>query len=170
MMGLQMRRSFINLTMEGVSETAAAMREIGKDVTIRAAMRRELRRAALPTLQMAKNNAPVEKGWMKEGIVLTGTLARRQRRGGKYARPTDRNTVNLFLGTKPRGPGVLAEFGTGPRYTKKGKFTGAAPAQPFLRPAWESDKYNVLDRFSRAIGPSLEKAARRAARRRAKGK
>lgn len=155
--------------MLGVKETADNMRAIGKDVTIRAAMRRELRRAALPTLQMARNNAPVHKGWMKEGISLTGTLARRQRRGGKYARSTDTNTVNIFLGAKPKGPGVLTEFGTGPRFTKKGKFTGAAPAQPWLRPAWEADKYNVLDRFSRAIGPSIEKSARRAAKKRAKG-
>lgn len=156
--------------MLGVEETAANLRAIGKDVTIRAAMRRELRKAALPTLEMAKRNAPAEKGWMREGISLTGTLARRQRRGGKYARSNDTNTVQMFLGAKPKGPAVLNEFGTGPRYHKKtGKFVGAAPAQPFLRPAWESDKMNVLDRFTRGIGPALEKAAKRAARKRAKG-
>lgn len=156
--------------MLGVEETAQALRDIGKDTTIRAAMRRELRRAATPTLQMARNNAPVHKGWMKDGISLTGTLARRQRRGGKYARPNDRNEVNLFLGAKPKGPGVLTEFGTGPRYNKKGKFVGAAPAQPWLRPAWEADKHNVLDRFSKAIGPAILKSARRANRKRAKAK
>lgn len=163
------RKSFIKMDLLGVEETAANLRAIGKDRTIRAAMRRELRKAATPTLAMAKNNAPVESGRMKAGVALTGILSYRQRRGGKYGKLNSTNEIHLFLGAKPRGPGVLTEFGTGPRFTKKGKFTGAAPAQPWLRPAWESDKYNVLDRFQRGVGPALEKAARRAARRKAKG-
>lgn len=163
------RNSFIKLDLLGVEETAKNLREIGKDRTIRAAMRRELRKAATPTLGLAKTNAPTETRRMQDGIALSGVLSYRQRRGGKYAKLNSSNEVHLFLGAKPRGPGVLTEFGTGPRFTKKGKFTGAAPAQPWLRPAWESDKHNVLDRFERGLGPALEKAARRAARRRAKG-
>lgn len=164
------RRSLINIDFHGAEDLQKALRDIGKDKTIRTAMRKHLRKATEPTLQMAKNNAPVETGRMKDGIALTGVLSRRQRRGGNYSEGLGENTVRLFLGAKPRGPGVLSEFGTGPRYTKKGKFTGAAPAQPFLRPAWEADKYNVLDRFSRSLGPAIERAARRANKKKALGK
>lgn len=164
------RKGFIRMDFLGVEETAKALRDIGKDKTIKAAQRRELRKAATPTLEMARRNAPTETQRMRDGISLSGILSRKQRRGGRYAKDPTQNTVHLFLGAKPRGPAVLTEFGTGPRYTKKGKFTGSAPAQPFLRPAWEADKMNILDRYQRGISKSILRAARRANKKRAAGK
>ena len=74
---------------------------------------------------------------------------------------------------EPLSPGddkaAIAEFGTGPRYHKKTrKFVGAMPAQPFLRPAWEQHKDQILEDFSKALWIQIEKSAKRLARRQAK--
>ena len=102
-----------------------------------------------------------------EAFVQSHQLSRRQRRGGGYK--VNPNTAYVWIGAAPRGPGVLAEFGTGPRYHKKTrKFVGAMPAQPFLRPAWEQHKDQILEDFSKALWIQIEKSAKRLARRQAK--
>jgi len=165
------RNSFLTMEMIGARELEAALRELGQDRLIRRTMRRALLKAAKPAAATAQRLAPggvYSTGRMASKIKASTTLARRQRRGGHYR--YDPNTAYVWIGSSPKGPGVLTEFGTGPRYTKEGAYRGAAPAQPFLRPAWEQHKYQILNDFSRELWVEVEKSAKRLARRTAKAR
>lgn len=160
---------FISLEMQGLRDVESALRALGQDRLIKNTNRRALRDAAMPAEATARRLAPggpYSTGRMAAKIKVSSTLARRQRRGGKYR--DDKNTAHVFIGAAPRGPAVLTEFGTGPRFTKSGKFTGAAPAQPFMRPAWEMHKHGILQSYSKNIWIQIEKSAKRLARRQAK--
>lgn len=164
-----MSDKFISLELLGLQDVEQALYALGQDRLIKNTNRRALLRAARPAAQTAKRLAPggrYSTGRMASKIGVTSTLAQRQRRGGKY-RKTD-NTAHVFIGASPRGPAVLTEFGTGPRFTKAGKFTGAAPAQPFMRPAWEMHKHQILKDYSKEIWIQIERSAKRLARRQAK--
>lgn len=53
--------------------------------------------------------------------------------------------------------GHIVEFGTGPRYTKKGAYRGIFRARPFLRPAYDTH----LSAAQRKIAEVIEKAIAR---------
>lgn len=156
---------FLMLEIKGAVELEAALRALGQDRLIKATNRRALLKAARPMAETAQRNAPKHTGRMAVKIAASSTLSRRQRMSRRgYNR--DPSVANVYVGTGPRGPGVLAEFGTGPRYTKKPrKFVGAMPAQPFMRPAWEQHKGQVLDDYAAELWIQIEKSARRLARR-----
>lgn len=63
----------------------------------------------------------------------------------------------MFVGcTAPHGH--LVEFGTGARYQKNGRYTGIMPPDPFLRPAWDAHKDEVLRGLADAIRVEIEAA------------
>lgn len=161
------KNRFLTLEMEGVEDMETALRKLGQDRLIRRTMRRGLLKVTRPAAETAKRLAPkTGTGKMAAKIRASTTLSRRQRRGGHYR--FDPNVAYVWLGAGPRGPGVLTEFGTGPRYTKKGAFRGAAPAQPFLRPAWEQHKHQILKDLGPELWKEINKSAKRLARRQAK--
>lgn len=158
---------FLTGQVEGIEELETALRKLGQDRLIRRTMRRGLLKVAQPAAATAARLAPKgETGMMAKKIRASTTLSRRQRRGGNYR--YNPNVAYVWIGAGPRGPGVLNEFGTGPRYTKKGAFKGATPAQPFLRPAWEQHKGQILRDLKPEIWKEVEKSAKRLARRNAK--
>ena len=63
----------------------------------------------------------------------------------------------------------LLEFGTGPRYHKSGKFVGAVMADPFMRPAWDQHRGQMLEKLGANIWAEIEKSLARAERAAAKG-
>lgn len=153
----------------GGRELEAALIALGQDRLIKSTLRRALVQASKPAVATAQRLAEgvTDTGRMQSKIAVSTTLARRQRRGGLYK--FNPNTAYVWIGAGSRGPGVLQEFGTGPRYQKKtGRFTGATPAHPFLRPAWEQHKEQILRDFGRMLGEQIEKSARRLARRQMK--
>jgi len=63
----------------------------------------------------------------------------------------------MFVGsTAPHAH--LVEFGTGPRYQANGKYVGIMTPDPFLRPAWDANKDEVLANLATAIREEIEKA------------
>lgn len=158
------KNGLIHMEMLGGRELEAALNALGQDRLIKATLKRALLKASKPAVATAQRLAPKHTGRMAQKIAVSTTLSRRQRRGSGYR--FDPNTAYVWIGSAPRGPGTLAEFGTGPRYQKKtGKFLGAMPAQPFMRPAWEQHKDQILADFSEELWVQIEKSAKRLARR-----
>lgn len=156
--------SLLSMDILGGRELEAALMGLGQDRLIKATMKRALLSATKPAVATAQRNAPKFTGRMATKIAASTTLSRRQRRSGGYR--SDPNTAQVFLGAAPRGPATLAEFGSGPRYQKKtGKYVGVMPAQPFMRPAWDQHKHQILDDFSRELWVQIDKSAKRLARR-----
>lgn len=144
----------ITVRVAGLKELDEALKQLPKSVG-KTVLRNALKKAAAPVVADAKANAPRDRGDLAESIDIRATLTRRQRR--MRAR---RGAVEMFIGPSfPLGAhGHLVEFGT-----------VKMPARPFLRPAWDSNKERVLETFGKLIWAELAKAAKRLAKRAAKG-
>lgn len=172
----------LQLRIEGARELEDALRALGQDRLIRSTIRRALLNAGRPIAEAAQRLAPVGpnrgKPHMYDKIAVSATLSARQRRGRARSAPGE---AEVYIGAGPKGPAVLVEFGTGPRRQRRthsgpgghggsraGKSTGATPAHPFMRPAWEAGKDEALRSFSRELWAQIEASARRLARRQAR--
>lgn len=148
----------IRVEIEGARELDAALAQLPA-ATGKAVMRRALTKAARLTASRARAYAPVETGNLRESITITPRLNRRQSRGQPKA-----GDVAIYVGPAvgkgAKGShGHLLEFGT-----------YKMAARPFMRPAWESTKDQVLRTIQAELWAELRKAARRLARKAAAGK
>lgn len=152
--------------MAGGLDLEKALRDLGDNKAIRRALTTALLTAAEPAAVDARNRARAHRktGETDEGIDVSTTLSRRQRKGRKTEGPA---SAMVYLGAKPRSAAVLGEFGTVARHTKTGKSTGSMPAHPFMRPAWEAHKQQILTDFSRLLWVTIEAEAKRLARKQA---
>ena len=166
-MAVSKNNSLLSLELRGAQGLAQALRDLGNDRTVKRLMKKALLEESRPAAAEARRNAPKGTGVMAEKIDVSTTLSRRQSRGRRSRAKSDLE-AEVFIGAGARGPAVLQEFGTGPRYRKNGGFTGSTPAHPFLRPAWEKWKWVIVDRFALRLWYEIEKAAERLRRKQAR--
>lgn len=165
----------MKVAIKGGLELQAALRALGNQVTARNVGRRGLRQAAEPIVQQAKALAPddpvtgsgkflvesikqapgksrdKDQLWVRVGIDASVDPAKyvNRKRGG---------------GGSYRDPGVagvatIMEFGA--------PGANIAP-RPFMRPAWEANKAATPQRIADGVRDEVEKAAARAARKKAR--
>lgn len=124
----------------------------GLNAPINAASRKALR----PMLAAAKANTPHRS--VKKPLVI------RRDPASRADRPTH------VVGGDAKNPGYrllhLLEFGTVPHLINGWLHPGTR-AQPFLRPAFEETKDEVVEILGREIGPALIKQAAKVAKKRA---
>lgn len=141
----------VTVKVEGLRELDAALGQFTP------AKRRTIGRVALDnageiTAKAARALAPVDTGGLRESIEVSGTLSRAQKSEHTKAAEQER-----FIGPDNRPQGHLREFGG----------DGNAP-EPFMRPAWDQTKTQVLDRIGDELWVGIEKAAMAAARKAAR--
>jgi len=170
----------IKLDLTGERELMRKLDRLS-DKAGRRALRKAMRAGARPIVKHAKQLAPVgkrteEKGeGLKESIGTrfrwygrTGTDVavigprikyKKERVGGKLRVVKDAQGKRV---TEKFGQhGYIIEYGTKPRYTKKGAFRGLGPAMPFMRPAWDAEKGASERAAVRKLREEVEKEARR---------
>ncbi|MEO6153401.1 MAG: HK97-gp10 family putative phage morphogenesis protein [Croceibacterium sp.] len=121
-----------------------------KKTTERALLRRVAVKALEPIAERARQLVPVDKGNLRDSIVVGTNINSGARRA---ARKDPVQGVRVFCGTANRNA-VPGEFGS-----------ARSPAQPFMRPAWDGGKDRVLESVQRDLKTEIEKAAARAAKR-----
>ena len=139
------------------------------------AIRNALKDAGQPVVDDAKANVPVDSGHLRDSIKVSQSLKKSQRRG-RY----DRSSVTVYVGSS--SPlAHLIEFGTTKRVLKEPRIvtiggrtvqithTGQVSPRPFLRQAWDANKEKALKLLGQAIWNQLAKAARRLAKKAARG-
>lgn len=143
---------------EGFKELGEGLQELSR-ATNKNVVRRSLVEALGVFGDRARSLAPVKFGDLQEGIEEGTKLTRRQKR---LAGPPVSGYQEAYSGTSDP-TGIFQEFGTS-RHSPK----------PFMRPAWESTKFQVLENLKEAltanIGKAVEKMQRKAARLAAKMK
>lgn len=139
--------------LEGFRELADALEQLPK-AAARNTLRRVLKRAAEPTRADAQSNAPQLTGGLRASIITGTQLTRRQKAD---ARKEGTYFSEIHVGTA-RSHGIPQEFGTENH-----------PAQPFMRPAWDANQSGALKIIGDELGKEIEKAARRRAKKLAKG-
>jgi len=158
--------SLLSLKIEGAEDLEAALRSLGSDRSVKAAIGKALLLAAEPAAKEARARAPRKSGRMAEGVDVSTTLSRRQKSGSGRGR-LDPTEQFVYIGAHPIGPAILEEFGTAQRHTKSGKSTGANPAKPFMRPAWEAHKFQILKDFQDYLWVIIAQDAARIAKKQA---
>jgi len=156
----------IDAAIYGAKELENALNELPKSMS-KSALRTALTKSAQPVVEAAKRYVPVDTGELRDSITTGTKLTKNQRRfqlkvGG----------AQIFIGASwPKGAHAhLVEFGfmlTGHEPSKVR--IRHIPAQPFLRPAWDENKDQVLARIGGELWKALLKKARTLARKGAKG-
>lgn len=116
--------------------------------------RKVLRDAAAPVVSAANSGAPVgaiDNGGqpLKGSVLASNKLSPRQKR--QSGRP-ERGVVEVYVGAAPANVvphAHLQEFGT--RHHDP---------QSFMRPAWDSNKMNVLERIRAGLAAALTRIGR----------
>lgn len=137
----------VTVHIDGLQELDAALNQFTPT------KRRAIGRAALDnageiTAKAARGYAPRDTGGLAESIEVSGTLSRAQKSEHTKAAEQER-----FIGPDSRPQGHLREFGG----------DGNAP-QPFMRPAWDQTKTQVLDRIGDELWVGIEKGVKAAAK------
>lgn len=142
------RRTVVKV--EGLKAVEAALGDLPK-----ATGKNVLRRVALarlePMAEEARRRAPEEDSDLKDSIAVSTKSSR-------YAKWKSRkqNTVEAYMGPGGEGSGhappqgSLQEFGT-----------SRHAAQPFMRPAWDGGKADLLDGIADDLWSEINKASAR---------
>ena len=123
-----------------------------KDAVREEVIKAELEDAAEVIVADAKRRAP--SSTIADGIQVLNTEVKSS---GKVT-----TEVGLVGGRRAWFYGLFIERGTGPRVQKKtGRRTGAMPARPFLRTAFDAQKSNVVARVNAGLKRRLMRIAGR---------
>lgn len=119
--------------IEGLDKVLAALKEAGKAITDQQ-VKKIVRDEALPMINTAKSKAPSHDIMESIGFI--------EKNENKF-------TKTVLIGPRYYGGhrGQLAhtfEYGTVERFTKDGKARGFIVAQPFMRPALDQHKTNIV--------------------------
>ncbi|WP_037437156.1 HK97-gp10 family putative phage morphogenesis protein [Sinorhizobium fredii] len=144
----------VTVKVEGLQDLERALKELPQ-ANAKAVLRRTLKEAGEPIAKTARSLAPKHDMYLSESVDVSTKLSRRQRGLHKKASP-----VEMFIGPGPDPAAHLQEFGSGPGHH----------AQPFMRPAWDQNKEKALDTIANLTWVEIEKAAKRLAKKAAKGK
>jgi HK97 gp10 family phage protein len=141
----------VKVKVEGLKELDRALGELSTGAA-KGVLRRVGRQALEPTDRAWRARAPHLTGQLEESGSIGSALSRRQR--SQHRRES---TVEVFSGPGPNPQAITQEFGT-----------FKEPAQPFLRPAWEATKMQVLESVKDLLATEIGKAAARAAKKAAR--
>lgn len=143
-------------------ERALARLKVG---TGKGAVRRALKKALEPIRAQAAAAGPFE-------VAITSKLNRSQAAGAR-GEGRGREVVQYVGAVDAGGKGAphahLVEFGTGPRHHASGKYVGFVAPRPFLRPAWDANAPDLVQRVSELVWIEITKALERQAARDAAG-
>ena len=149
-----MANNMVTVKVTGAKETRDALNNL-KDAARVRTITAALKAGAQPIIDAARQNA--HSADVARGVTIINTIKDRE---GEV-----RMEVGLPGGQKPWFHGLFDEFGTGPRVqSSTGRFTGAHPARPWLRPAFDSSEGAAQDAIGAVIQKRLEYYARRSAR------
>lgn len=170
----------VSFKIEGLQDLDAQLEKLSKSAG-KGVLRRTLRDAAEPLAEKARAIVRKKKRALEKSITISTKLDERQSRMHRRMFRDDKASVEMFVGPSYElgdggRHGHLVEFGTAPHIVggvfKGARHPGTAP-QPFMRPAWDADQQQMLERLKAKLWAEIQKsiarAERKAARQAAKG-
>tara|TARA_Y100000310_G_scaffold325782_1_gene389814 strand:+ start:615 stop:1085 length:471 start_codon:yes stop_codon:yes gene_type:complete len=151
----------VTIKIEGLRELERELAKLPKS-TGKGVLRRTLKKAAQPMAQAMKDAAPrgdTATDRLAESIAVSTKLSKRQARLHRKMFRNDRAAIEMFVGPGPDPAAWNQEFGN----------VNHGP-QPFVRPAWDSEKGPLLDRLKDDLWSEIQKTIKRAEARAAKAR
>ena len=142
--------------VEWLKGSDQALAELGKKTTEKAVLRRTLTKAAKPVHDEWKALAPRLTGYYAESIIIGGNTKLTRRQKGSAYKAGSLGVVEIHIGSSDVA-GLQQEFGN-----------IHMAAQPSGRPAWDATQGRALQIIRSELWVEIQKAADRAARKRAK--
>jgi HK97 gp10 family phage protein len=140
--------------VDGLKELDKALGQLPK-ATAKSVLRRVLKDAGEPIARAARRNAPIgDTHHLQESIDVSTKLSKRQRALHKEA--GGKAFQEMFVGTNDPA-GVQQEFGN----ENHG-------AQPFMRPAWDSEQDKALEIIANQLWTEIKAGAKRVAKSKAR--
>jgi HK97 gp10 family phage protein len=133
------------LRIEGLAELQAKFRQLST-ATKKSTLRRVGMKVLKPIADRARVLAPRLSGSLKRSIKVSTRLSRRQ----YLLERAKGDDVNVFAGAGALPQATLQEFGT-----------SELPAQPFMRPAWDAGKDQLLTDVKNELWSEIQKAVSR---------
>ncbi|MBX7496764.1 HK97 gp10 family phage protein [Qipengyuania sp. 6B39] len=144
----------------GVEEALVELEQLSGRTTLgKNAVMRGLRKSMKRIEDAAKAKVPVDEGDLRDSITTKKARARRIPGSRKFERQTGIDMLTGPTGRQQGGVGAFQEFGT-----------VNMPANPFMRPAADSEGQAVVDEVIDVIRDEVAKTAARARKKAAKGK
>ena len=142
--------------IEGLKELEAALKRLPPAVGKRF-LRATLRKMGQPIAQDAKAKAPRDDGTLQDSIGVGTRLTRRQKSLHRKMFRNDKASAEVFVGAGGVPQAHIKEFGS---------ITNAA--QPFLRPAWDAHKGQLVEQMKTELWGQIDKRSKREARKAAR--
>ncbi len=166
----------MKIEVRGLAGLERALKEELPKSTARGVLTRTGRKALQPIADRMAELAPYDpEDRDEDGQHLNETM-RVQPAKAKLARALGvprQSGVVLLAGPAPKGRRMRLvaqnlEYGTGERFHRSGKGTGALPAQPYARPAADSLDESAVETVKQELAKEIEKAKARIARKAAR--
>lgn len=141
----------LKVKLVGFKELDDALGQLPK-ATGKNVLRRTLKAAGEPMAAAGASNARRSSGRLSESYAVSPKLV-----GSQRPKHNKRSTVETFVGPGPLTQSITEEFGTFQQ----------APS-PHLRPAWDAEKMDTLDRIKESLASEIAKAVSRIAKKAAK--
>ncbi|RWN58755.1 hypothetical protein [Mesorhizobium sp.] len=152
------------MPVRGARETSRALRELAKVVSV--PINATSRFALQPTLKAAKANVRALPLKEKTGSLEKSLVIKQKPRTSKVnplfqvGPDASFQRATQFGSRRPVRYAHLLEFGTAPHYQpKRGVVHPGTRPTPWLTPAYFATRDEVVKRFSKKIGPEMEKRA-----------
>jgi HK97 gp10 family phage protein len=144
----------IRVHIGGLAELQETLRRDLPDATARNVMKRTLLQAGQPIARRAAGDAARRTGKLQVSIQASTQLSRRQRSLHRRWDPSD---VEIFIGAGPLPQAHMVEFGT-----------SRQSAEPFMRPAWDQARGEILQQIKSTLWAEIQRAVARRAKKMAK--
>ncbi|MEM7301916.1 MAG: HK97-gp10 family putative phage morphogenesis protein [Pseudomonadota bacterium] len=142
------------ITVDGFRDVERALAGLEKEVSRRSVARSALKKGGAVFASTARRLSPIDDGALRRSIGVGTKLDKAARAGHVRKDP-----VEVFAGAGPVPQAVQQEFGNENH-----------PAQPFMRPAWDSQKDWALAAIQNELEDATDRAIKRQVKRNAKKK
>lgn len=152
----------VKVKVHGLSDLAAALKALPPEIASKSGgpLKTALRAAAVVIQDDAKSRAPVSSGVMRDAINVM--------RDPRPKGVTERYVVKVTKSRKVQRIVQTADGNKGSRDAFYWRFiefgTKFVAARPFLRPAFDSQAGNALDKFKAILAAGIKRAAAKVAR------
>jgi HK97 gp10 family phage protein len=148
----------MTVKLSGFKALDRELAKLASVATRKASARRALKKAAQPLADLAESLAPRKSGDLAISVGVGTKLTKRQAGLHRKMFASDKAAVEMFVGAGGLAQATQQEFGNF-RHAPK----------PFMRPAWDQDKMQMLGRLKVELWADIEKAVARAEARAARG-
>lgn len=138
----------IKVRVEGLRDLEKRLSKLEKDATKKTIARNALKVGGKVISDTARRLAPFQYGGLRKGIDVGTRLSRSQR-----SRHIKRDPVEVFAGASATSSATQQEFGNVNH-----------PAQPFMRPAFDSQKEWALAAIENEMEDNITRAIKRQAK------